>query len=191
MTIFLTSDSHFGHANMLLFKRPNGEPVRPFASTVEVDSLMIDQWIKVVKPTDHVYHLGDVAMHRGAMDAILPLLPGHKRLIRGNHDIFKTKMYLKHFEEVMAMRVFDGRGAKVPSLLLTHIPIHPSSLKVGWVNVHGHVHANDPHPGPYLNVCVERTGYAPVALEDVQQWAKKVVDRPSGFAPLSFEDRAA
>ena len=166
MTIWLVSDTHFGHANILTFTTPTGELIRPgFASVEEMDERMITEWNAVVRPSDHIYHLGDVAMKQQPFNAIMPRLAGKKRLLRGNHDIFHTKIYARYFEEIGASRVFDG-------LILTHIPIHPESLGRFTANVHGHIHERPSYGKRYLNVSVERTEYRPVSLEEVRAAVK-------------------
>lgn len=147
--------------------------MRDFPSVEEMDEFMVQEHNKVVKPADKFYCLGDVAMSK---KHILTMLRcnGHKRLVRGNHDIFPLKYYVgddKHpavFEEVYGTRVFED-------MILSHIPIHPESLKDRWTNVHGHVHSNVPalHFGvKYLNVSVEVTGFRPLAIEEVRQRIK-------------------
>lgn len=150
--IFVVSDTHFGHANIIDYCG------RPFASVEEMDEAMVERWNATVKPSDHVYHLGDVAMRKPNLD-IVKRLNGHKRLVFGNHDIFEAKHYLAAgFEKVMGMRVLNGA-------ILTHVPIHPGSLGRFIGNIHGHVHASMALAHPYANVCVEVTGYRPVPLE--------------------------
>lgn len=153
--IWLVSDTHFGHANIIEYCE------RPFASAAEMDEAMVERWNAVVRPQDHVYHLGDVAM-RAEHLSIVKRLHGHKRLVRGNHDIFPTKKYLDAgFKEIHGVRVLNG-------LVMTHIPIHPASLGRFAGNVHGHIHNNEGGDyGPrYLNVSVEVIGYTPISLED-------------------------
>ena len=162
--IFFVSDTHFGHANILKFTRADGSPMRSFASVQEMDDYMVEQWNSVVRPQDKIYHLGDVAMKKYDIGKV-HRCNGHKRLIRGNHDIYPTKIYLQFFEEIYSMRVLEN-------MLFTHIPIHPESLRHDWINVHGHVHNNVPqlHYGPrYLNVSVEETEYRPLAIEELRQ----------------------
>ena len=170
-TVFVISDTHFGHANILNFKLDDGTAMRPFQTVEEMDEHMIERWNAVVRPQDHVYHLGDFCMKKDFVMWYLPRLNGHKRLVRGNHDIFPTKYYLQWgFDEIYGVRVLDG-------LIFSHIPLHPDSLKHQWVNVHGHVHNNKPQGflGPrYYNVCVEMTDYTPITLEDLRERIKKV-----------------
>jgi calcineurin-like phosphoesterase family protein len=163
--IFFTSDQHWNHANILKFRDNNGQPLRPFDTVDEMNHAMVDRWNAVVKPQDKVYHLGDVAIkHKRDLEWIGHCV-GHKRLIRGNHDIFPTKDYMRFFDEIYATRVFDD-------MILSHIPLHPESIKREWTNVHGHVHNNVPrtyYGEKYFNVCVEYTDYRPLALEELRQ----------------------
>lgn len=159
--IWVLSDTHFGHDNILKFKRADGSPLRDFESREIMDEYLIERWNSVVRPQDHVYHLGDVAMRREHI-RLTARCNGHKRLIRGNHDVYKTKDYLPFFEEIYGIRVLDN-------MIFTHIPIHPESLGRFKANVHGHIHANASPAGAYYNVSVEAIDYTPVALEDLKQ----------------------
>lgn len=162
MTIWLTSDTHFGHANILTFTGTDGRLIRPgFASVEEMNETLIDRWNAVVQPSDHIYHLGDVAMKISAtqMIAIGKRLNGHKRLVLGNHDRFNMQAYREAgFQDIYGMRrLFD--------VWLTHAPLHPGSIGKALGNVHGHIHEKPSPAGPYLNVSVERMNYTPVPLE--------------------------
>lgn len=158
-TVFVISDTHFGHANILTFRKADGERIRPqFSCVEEMDEFMVDRWNATVRPQDHVYHLGDVAMKKPGL-AMVRRLTGHKRLVPGNHDIFDVKDYLAcGFQKICGMRVLDN-------WLMTHIPIHPESLGRFKGNVHGHIHERAAYPGAYINVSVEAVNYTPVALE--------------------------
>ncbi len=167
--MFFVSDTHFGHANILKFTKSDGDLLRPeFNDANHMDEVMIGNWNSVVRPQDHVYHLGDVAMGK-RMLPVVKRLNGHKRLVFGNHDIFRYQDYADAgFEKMMGMRVMDG-------IIFTHVPVHPSQLERFKANVHGHLHSNlvkldNGHPDPrYVNVCVEKTNYSPVALEDLKK----------------------
>ena len=61
-------------------------------------------------------------------------LPGHKRLILGNHDHYDISVYVEAgFEKIRASNVIDG-------LLLTHYPVHPGSIGRAIGNCHGQTH---------------------------------------------------
>jgi calcineurin-like phosphoesterase family protein len=139
-----------------------------------MDEVMVNNWNSVVKPSDKVYHLGDVAIHAKALP-ILSRLNGHKRLVRGNHDIYDTSEYLKYFEEIHGVRVFREEGAK---FVCSHVPLHPDSVDRWEFNVHGHLHANLVmkslhHPDPrYINVSVEQINYTPVSMDQIRDIIK-------------------
>lgn len=170
--IFFISDTHFGHAATIFkFQLEDGTPMRKFASAEEMDEHMVQNWNRVVRPQDKVYHLGDVAMH----DKHIPTVGrcnGHKRLLLGNHEKEKIKFYTPYFEAFYSTR-------KIDKLFMSHIPIHPESLHLDYTNVHGHVHNNvgPLHYGPrYFNVSVEVIDYTPVALEDLKIRIRKQME---------------
>ena len=171
-TIFLTSDTHFGHANICRFTNPvTGGKLRPWDSVEDMDEEMVRRWNERVGPKDKVYHLGDVVINRRALP-IMERLNGDKVLIRGNHDIFPDEEYNKYFRSLRGYHVMDG-------MILSHIPIHSESLGRFGVNIHGHLHATrvmrplatsgrlDQIDPRYHCVCVEQTDFAPIALDEV------------------------
>ena len=177
--IFLTSDTHFGHANICKFTNYDGSPVRPWDSVEEMDEEMIKRWNETVGPKDKVYHLGDVVINRKSLQ-ILDRLNGDKVLIKGNHDIFPLKDYVKYFRDIRAYHVMNG-------CILSHIPVHKESIARFGTNIHGHTHGNrvrklrgvnvktgellysDVIDPSYFCVCVEQTDYRPISFEDVLQ----------------------
>jgi calcineurin-like phosphoesterase family protein len=176
-SVFLVSDTHFGHLGVCKFTRSDGvTKLRPWDSPEEMDEEMVKRWNERVKPTDKVYHLGDVVINRKAL-GIMRRLNGDKVLIRGNHDIFRDEEYREHFRELRAYHVMNG-------MILSHIPIHEESLGRFGVNIHGHLHANRVmvrgFNGKSVNidnryhcVCVEHTDFAPILFEDV---IKRITD---------------
>ncbi len=162
--IWITSDQHFGHKNMAeVFVLEDGTKARDFDTVEQMNECMLDRWNGVVKPGDHVWCLGDFAMNRQALLEFGPKLHGLKRLVRGNHDTYKTRDYLTAgFSEIRGVSVLDH-------MVFTHIPIHPLSMARWRANVHGHTHTTPDYDEKYLNVCVEWTDYTPLAFEDVQR----------------------
>ncbi|MEK6883345.1 MAG: metallophosphoesterase [Nanoarchaeota archaeon] len=179
MQIWLISDTHHGHENMYRFLRDDGiTRVRhQFTDAAEGDAFMVDAWNTVVKPEDHVWHLGDVGMSRQSLE-IVRRLNGKKRLIIGNHDRENMEAYRNvGFQKIVGARQFEG-------LLLTHYPVHPISIshKVD-ANVHGHIHYHPSPPGKYINVSVEQEHmrYTPIALEVVQKMARRLKDEANSM----------
>ena len=176
--VFLVSDTHFGHMGVCKFTRSDGvTKLRPYTTPEEMDEDMVAKWNDRVRPTDKVYHLGDVVINRRALKT-LARLNGDKVLIRGNHDIFRDDECREYFRELRAYHVMNG-------MILSHIPVHSDSLGRFGVNIHGHTHANrvrkargvDVKTGEVLYsneidpryhcVCVEATDFAPILFEDV------------------------
>ena len=170
-SVFLVSDTHFGHAGVCRFTDSvTGEKIRPWTDPAEMDEEMVKRWNETVRPNDKVYHLGDVVINRKAL-SIMSRLNGDKVLIRGNHDIFRDEEYRQYFRELRAYHVMYG-------MILSHIPIHPESLGRFGTNIHGHLHTGrvqirgfngkpmgiDPR---YHCVCVEQTDFRPILFEDV------------------------
>jgi calcineurin-like phosphoesterase family protein len=171
--IFFASDHHFGHANILTFKRDDGTALREFESVSHMNEHMVNCHNSVVKPGDKMYFLGDVCMDRkGQGLEILARMNGTKVLIKGNHDQCKPADYLRYFKDIRGSHQFEG-------LIMTHIPIHAESLGRWGLNVHGHLHyqvvrmplAQIPDQR-YFNVGMERINYTPVSLEEIKKQVK-------------------
>lgn len=171
-SVFLTSDTHFGHTNICKFHNFDGTKTRPWDSVEEMDEEMVKRWNETVGPKDKVYHLGDVVINRKSM-SILDRLNGDKVLIKGNHDIFKLTDYTKYFRDIRGYHVMNG-------CILSHIPIGKGNIARFGTNIHGHTHGNrvmksvgfwpfkkeviDPD---YFCVCVEQTDFKPILFEEV------------------------
>lgn len=177
--IWIISDTHFNHANILKFTdSKTGKLIRGerFSSTTEMDEFMIERWNSRVKPGDKVYHLGDVFFgDKEYFQRLWPKLHGQKRLIVGNHDDIKYLSNGGFFSKVYMWRMFTEFG-----LLLTHVPVHPSNLRVvndsddiPLFGIHGHIHQNSSPIGPYRNVSVEVIDYTPVNIETLAAEAKQ------------------
>lgn len=167
--IFLISDTHFGHSNILSFKRTDGSPLRPGFDGIKVHDLkLIENWNSVVGKQDKVYHLGDVGFTNFPyIKNIFDALNGTKVLIKGNHDNFKLSQYMQIFKDVRATHVLD-------KWVLSHVPIHTQSLDRWKGNLHGHLHEhkvmwnnNADEDLRYVNLCVEHINYTPVPFEEI------------------------
>lgn len=163
--VWFISDTHFGHSNILKFERSPGVPLRDFSSVWEMEGYIYDLWNETVKPQDKVYHLGDVAFTKPALERMISL-PGKKRLVRGNHDKFKTSVYMKIFEEIYGVKQIDG-------FWFTHVPMHEDSVSRAKINIHGHLHANSLNDWRYFNASVEAIDYRPVNFDEIKALYEK------------------
>ena len=157
MNIFYTSDTHFGHARIIELCN------RPFENVEHMNAEIVRRWNAVVEPTDHVYHLGDVAL--GHLDDSLPIvnrLNGYKILVGGNHDRpfmnrgkARYSEWLERYREVFD-EVIDGNvQVRIGHTLLnaSHFPYDGDShdgdrfvearpADNGLPLIHGHTHRN-------------------------------------------------
>ena len=177
-SVFLVSDTHFGHTGVCRFTRNDGvTKLRPWDDPDEMDEAMVKAWNERVKPTDKVYHLGDVVINRKALK-VLHRLNGDKVLIRGNHDIFRDDEYRQYFRELRAYHVMNG-------MILSHIPIHSDSLGRFGTNIHGHLHANRVKKARGVDA---KTGEVLYSDENDVRYHCVCVEQTPDFAPILFED---
>jgi len=173
--IFLCSDHHFFHTNILTFTDNEGNRIRNFDDVNHMNEYMVMQHNRVVTPNDKVYFLGDVTMSKNAKGLeILARMNGEKILIKGNHDLASAQQYLVHFKDIRGTHQLDG-------MILSHIPIHPDSISRWKCNVHGHLHSNRVRISGtlvderYQSVCMEQLDdYTPISLEDMKSRIRKL-----------------
>lgn len=161
MTIFFTSDTHFGHANIIKYCD------RPFKDTDHMDEAIIERWNETVSPEDTVYHLGDIAL--GTIADSLPKvarLNGYKIAVLGNHDRpfmrsgksdFDSWVlrYEEVFEEVLHWKgALVDIGPDLDTVKVSHFPytgdhtpedrhVEARPYDNGTPLVHGHTHTTD------------------------------------------------
>jgi calcineurin-like phosphoesterase family protein len=157
MSVYFTSDQHFGHAGARSLYR------RPFASVADMDRQMVERWNSVVEPGDEVWHLGDFAIGhppRHVAD-LLGVLHGRKHLIVGNNDaIAVTGCAGWQSIQSYAELAIDGR-----KLILCHYPFRTwRDMGRGSINLHGHSHGRlKPLPRQF-DVGVDVWEFRPVPL---------------------------
>jgi calcineurin-like phosphoesterase family protein len=196
VTLFFTSDTHFGHARIIELCN------RPFASVEEMNEAMIDNWNSVVGPKDSVVHLGDVALGPWVeWDGILSRLNGFKSLVVGNHDrVFagmKEKerirfhpVYKQWFEGPMwhnqpLYMLLDTQEMNAYNVSLSHFPYDGDSHGEdrhseyrlpdnGTTLIHGHTHSSEKVSRSakgtlQIHVGVDAHNYYPVSEEWIVQ----------------------
>ena len=164
--IYFTSDTHFGHANIIKHCH------RPFSSVGEMDDAIIANWNKKVGPKDIVYHLGDFALVKSAGDLYkyVGRLNGHINLICGNHD----KLGLVRSANFRS--VHSGFISITPefgvNIVLCHYAMRTwYKSHYGYYHLYGHSHGNLPEDGSLsFDVGVDCNDFTPLSLN-------KVIDR--------------
>ena len=150
MKIFITTDQHFHHKNIIEYCK------RPFKTVEEMDRVMIEKWNKKVGKDDLVIHLGDFAL--GTKEQVKETrkkLNGTIILIKGNHD-----KVIKEF-------IVVSDSLRIGNIIFSHRPIPKKEIPKSCINVHGHIHEKESLNG--INVSVEKTDYEPIELEELEK----------------------
>jgi calcineurin-like phosphoesterase family protein len=158
MTLFFTSDTHFGHAGARSFY------ARPFASVADMDRALVERWNDTVGADDAVWHLGDFALgpKPERVAELLAALNGTKHLIAGNNDNATTRG-LPGWSSVAEFREIEANGRL---LVLCHYPLRSwNGMAKGSLDLHGHSHGRMKPMTRQVDVGVDVWDFRPVALE--------------------------
>lgn len=180
--LFFTSDTHFGHANIIKYCN------RPYKDVNEMDEALIKNWNAKVPVDAIVYHLGDFAFRDAGGYA--RRLNGKIRLIRGNHDHPAESAYYEAVgrkNETIATAPFssldDVSWVTVEGnyIWLSHYAhrVWPHQGRKSW-HLYGHSHNNLPEDQSLsFDVGVDCTNYIPMSYAEVKaKIEKKVFVKP-------------
>jgi calcineurin-like phosphoesterase family protein len=170
MNIFVISDTHFGHANIIKYCE------RPFKTIEEMDAALVRKWNKVVTNDDVVIHVGDFAFsNKEGIKAYRGQLNGRIWLLRGNHDRSVNSLYEAGIEIVMESMVFVDPVSK-NRCLFQHYQLEPDTARKAILAeigcdyiIHGHAHNNTPlkDANDSRNVSCENLKYIPRLLHTI------------------------
>lgn len=196
MSLYLISDTHFDHGNIIEYCD------RPFESASEMDSQLIDNWNQRVAYDDTVLFGGDIAMARSDIAIeYAQKVNGQLVMLNGNHDdineadapfpIFQSyyfdysyngtnyEFYYTHWPPTERSEREDDREAPPWAT--------PPDWFDGWV-LHGHIHNNDvknfPFVNPteqFVNVSAELLEYTPITIEELLQ----IIERGERYETIS------
>lgn len=176
--IWFTSDTHFGHQNILKFCE------RPFNSVEEMDNVIIERWNSKVGKDDIVFHLGDFAFASNKRwQELISYLNGKIYLILGNHDITRwpgnyTMQLFDRVENQMMLKIDNKHKVYLnhfPFLCYDGVYRNPEDCVI---QLHGHVHerigdvSKDAqrlqYRFPYqYDVGVDNNNFYPVSWEEI------------------------
>lgn len=171
---FFTSDTHFGHANIIRFCN------RPFRNVEEMNEALIENWNLVVSEDDTVFHLGDFAFGgSNVRKSIIPRLNGHINLIIGNHDRKNLRQgYMSYFDMVVPQLQIEIEDN---SIYLNHYPFlcYGGSYRGVW-QLFGHVHSGPQADGldisrlrvllpTQYDVGVDNNNFTPISYREVKE----------------------
>ena len=165
--LFFTSDTHFGHKNIILLNN------RPFTDIQEHDETLISNWNEVIPEDGIVIHQGDFFMgvRSNKIKWILESLNfGTIYLTKGNHekDIMKKAWVREYFAQI-ADRI-ELEIDKI-TIVADHFPMLSWNKSYhGSYHTFGHVHGNLIHPSDKAyNVGVDTNDYRPISYYDLMK----------------------
>jgi calcineurin-like phosphoesterase family protein len=197
MSIYLTSDFHWGHSNSIIYDK------RPFKDVNHMNRVLINNYNSCVHEGDTCYFLGDIGFTKDENFAkMVAELNGTKILILGNHDKGAAAMKRLGFDVVLNMAAITVAGHL---LTMTHCPLRgvwredTSNMKgtkpgdnwhgeskhfnlslpdMGQYHAHGHCHAGPANNTPVTthnqwDVGVVGNNYRPVSLSAIESWIAK------------------
>ena len=170
MSVFLTSDLHFGHDKQFIFS-PRG-----FATIEEHDEAIIRNWNTVVMPEDDVYVCGDLMLGDNEHGkSCLERLNGKLHICRGNHDTATRMEIYENLPNVVELKdVIRFRYEKI-HFYCSHYPtltanLEKESIYQCEVNLFGHTHQKDNffYELPFCyHVGVDSHNCTPVLLDNI------------------------
>lgn len=173
MTMWVTSDLHLGHKNILKFN----PATRPYIDVDEMNQALVDNWNSVVQPNDIVFNLGDISfMGFPRTLEVLRELNGDQTLIFGNHDQrFRKEQNQKTLkEEGLIHRFYDYLELKVEgqTICMSHYSMRVwNKMHHGSIMLYGHSHGSLPGFGRSMDVGIDSSDLdscqRPFLLNDV------------------------
>lgn len=184
MTIWITTDTHFGHENMHSFSgRPQGYEERILRSVR--NSVRADD--------DILIHLGDVSWRDDEAwhQALRKACPAKMWLVMGNHDNKSINWYLGQGWDFAADSISLIRHSKF--IIFSHQPVAIENPKIiNWadepmINIFGHHHNTGHHQFDHYHPDTHRLimsehEYRPFSLREVLEdsWLDKYGGRKIG-----------
>ena len=183
--IFLTSDLHVGHANILRFCN------RPFLDIKDMSKGLIENWNRVVEETDIVFDLGDMFWWDSRHDVrkFVDRLNGVIYKVPGNHDMDIHRLFelcktekvtlLDDVNQVFVAGLYSEKPSKQLEFWVSHMPMATWPHFEHAPSFFGHIHSGPLSdnavdvPGHDLllkknmyDVGVDNNDYTPIELRD-------------------------
>lgn len=191
--LYITSDEHYWHANVIKYCN------RPFSNVEEMNETILKNHNEIVKPEDTVYHLGDFSMAFRAVELYSSKLIGAKKLVPGNHDWLHSyhkksrtpenqkkwiEKYKEHGWQVLHEQMSIDLGEDVGIVDMCHHPYSDDGSEgndkyakwrpqdEGRILLCGHVHERwktklSPKGSLMINVGVDQWDFKPVSIDQI------------------------
>ncbi|HTF69015.1 MAG TPA: metallophosphoesterase family protein [Edaphobacter sp.] len=179
---FFTSDTHFGHENIIKFCN------RPFANVAEMNEAMIERWNAVVGEKDVVYHLGDFAcrIKPDEVAEIASRLNGYIYFLTGNHDDETHRAFNRgHLPNFSLLPLYYEAEIEGQKIVMCHYGMRTwhHDLRGTW-HLYGHSHAGLPPLGKSCDVGVDAWDFTPIEFSAL----KAFMDARSIHKAPAFKD---
>lgn len=188
--IWLTSDHHFGHANIIKYTNRPFRYDGPHTIPTEMNEQLISNWNSVVKAGDRVYHLGDIALCTdGEWRNIRRRLNGQIFLINGNHE--KTANAAKDtfvwIKDYFKLKVDDPEATHGrQEIVMFHYPIASwDKHHHGSWHAHGHCHCNH---NPWKAEHMPNARSFDIGVDSVADYLGSGDLKPENYRPLSYDE---
>lgn len=178
---FITSDTHWGHANIIRHCS------RPFVDVNHMNKVLVDNHNSLVRPNDNLIHLGDFSFRGDSAETYLNNLNGNIWFVIGNHD-----KDLKKFFGNDIKREYNGKTYRIlpaesmitideRSIVLSHYSMRVwyGSHRGNW-HLYGHSHGSlfdDPN-SLSMDVGVDCNNYFPFTFDQIQDRMNKKSFKP-------------
>lgn len=178
--IWFTSDTHFGHKNIIKFSN------RPFDDEDHMNEELIRAWNEVVGEDDTVFHMGDFSLTSpNKTKEILDRLNGNIFLILGNHEksVMRKEDVRARFTEIKDKLEITLNGQFI---VMCHygMRVWNKSHHGSWM-LYGHSHDSMEHEvwGRSMDVGVDSAyrilgEYRPFSFEEIKAIMDKREDNP-------------
>lgn len=168
---FFTSDTHFFHEKILDMRNALrvARGGRAWECVEDMHETIVERWNAVVRPTDVVYHIGDVTfkpkVRAAEFEQLWSRLNGVKYLNPGNHD--ECVHMSRFFRKIEYWNVFATSG-----FFTSHVPLPLSEFRDTPFQLHGHTHQPDPVDEArgmnYVCACVEAWDFRPAHISEIR-----------------------
>jgi len=180
--LFFTSDTHFGHTNIIKFCD------RPFENSIEMNQTLVKNWNEKIPKDAIVFHLGDFALGLNSRDTqhIINSLNGKKYLIIGNHEkcALAKEYTISLWEDIFDIAEIFVKDDEITygeqHLVMCHYPMNSwnGSHRGSW-QLFGHVHGGLSNKGimnhnpAQMDVGVDTNNFYPYSYQDIKEQITK------------------
>lgn len=163
MASYFTADWHLNERRIGDIRTGCFNPFfRPFRSVTEQNDRIIDGLNSVVRPTDRLYVVGDVAIDREGVSLLDRIHCRNRTLIIGNYDTDKLDALASTFDAVVDQLELEIAG--VPCLLQHY----PARAVKDRFNIVGHIHGLWKVRPNMVNVGVDAWHFLPVSEQEIR-----------------------